>query len=195
MPKIKGHGQAEILSEKDYLTIRKSLSGWHQIFWDIACYTGERWGAICQLEVTDVYACTSTATPHEYVTFKARTRKADPSGRRKTRQVPMHPQLIEKLKAYRPPTDGWLFPSDRRPGQHICFRSADEFLRQALEKTNLSKRGISTHSTRRTLITRLDEKGTALKVIQAVTGHQDLKALSRYVEVAPERVKSAIASL
>ena len=190
MPKNSRHGQAEIISETDYLKIRRSLVGWHQLFWDIAYFTGERWGAILALQVEDVYAA---GHPREYVTFRARTRKADSLGRRQTRQVPVHPTLLERLKAYDPPKSLWLFPSIRDRNQHVCFRTVDAFLRNALERCGFEDKGISTHSTRRSLITRLDERGIGIKTIQAITGHRSLQCLSYYIEVSPKRIKEAIA--
>ncbi|MFB2982863.1 tyrosine-type recombinase/integrase [Microseira sp. BLCC-F43] len=163
MPKICRHGQAQIISESEYLKIRRVLNGWHQLFWDIAYYTGERWGAIVALRVDDVYL---NSRPLEYITFRARTRKADPSGRRQTRQVPVHPVLNEKLQAYKIPASEWLFPSNscKKKGNHVSFKTADAFLRVALEKTGYQAKGISTHSTRRSLITHLDERGIGIKL-------------------------------
>lgn len=191
MPKVSGHGQAAIITESEYLKIRRVLEGWHKIFWDIAYYTGERWGAIVALQVEDVFFC---GKPLEDITFRAATRKGDTRGRRETRQVPTHPVLMEKLKAYKPPATGWLFPSHYGDTiDHVSFKTADAFLRVALEKVGYQSRGISTHSTRRSLITRLDERGIGIRVIQKITGHKDLDSLSRYIEVSPERVKQAMA--
>jgi len=47
MPKVSRHGQAAILSDADYSRIRKHLKHkQHRLVWDIARFTGERWGAI-----------------------------------------------------------------------------------------------------------------------------------------------------
>lgn len=192
MPKNNGHGQAEIITQSQYLAIRKVLKGWHRLFWDIAFYTGERWGAILALKVDDVFAY---GKPRQDITFRARTRKADPKGRRQTRQLPISPTLLERLQAYDPPLGEWLFPSSHNPGNHVARRTVDAFLRTALEKCGYESKGISTHSTRRTLITRLDEKGTSIKVIQKITGHKSLQCLSGYIEVSDQRVRQAIACL
>lgn len=85
----------------------------------------------------------------------------------------------------------WLFPSIE-PEKHITFSAADKWLRSAIVAAGLAHKGISTHSTRRTLITRLSEAGVDVKTIQAITGHRDIKALMRYVEVSPDRVRSAM---
>jgi integrase/recombinase XerD len=191
------HGQAAILSHSDAAKIRKQLkSDSHKLFFDIARYTGERWGAIAQLQVGDVYADPVLCLPHEQITFRASTRKASPTGKRHTRQVPIHPELRDLLMAHNPPIQGsaWLFPSPTadRP---ITFSAADKWLRAAVRGAGLEGKGISTHSTRRTLITRLANKGTAIRVIQAITGHADIKVLSRYIEVTPDQVREALAAV
>jgi integrase/recombinase XerD len=136
------------------------------------------------LRVEDLYA---SGRPREYITFRARTRKTDTSGHRQTRQVPVHPTLHERLKTDDVPHNQWLFPSSRNPTKHVCFKAADLFLRNALECCGYESKGISTHSTRRSFITRLDEKGVGVKVIQAITGHGKLESVSHF----PESIDSA----
>jgi integrase/recombinase XerD len=190
-------GQAAILSEQDAAKIRRALrNDTHKLFWDIARYTGERWGSIAQLKVGDVYANPVLSIPHPEITFRASTRKASPTGERYTRQVPVHPNLREALLNYNPAIQpsAWLFPSPDHD-RPISFSACDKWLRAAVVRAGLSSKGISTHSTRRTLITRLANQGTAIRVIQAITGHADLKALQRYIEVTPDQVKAAIGVL
>lgn len=197
MVKVDRHGQAAILSAGDIAKIRKQLTNdSHRLFFDIARYTGERWGAIAQLQVGDVYADPVLSIPHSEITFRAATRKADPSGKRQTRQVPIHPDLRELLLGFNPPIQGsrYLFPSPAAE-KPISFSAADKWFRAAIRGAGLESKGISTHSTRRTLITRLANNGTAIRVIQAVTGHRDLKALARYIEVTPDQISAALGAL
>ncbi|MDZ8023580.1 MAG: site-specific integrase [Nostoc sp. DedQUE11] len=197
-------GQAAILTNADYSKIRNKIrSRKYKLLFDIAWYTGERWGAIVKLRVADVY--NDDGTPREYINFRARTRKASPKAKaqnadkpksqRKNRQVPVHPVLGELLLSYKPDSDcPWLFPC-RTFDKPITLRWADDILRAAVEKAGLSAKGISTHSTRRTFITNLADKGINLATIKKITGHTDLKVLSRYIEVSDEDVKRAIATL
>ncbi|WGV24775.1 tyrosine-type recombinase/integrase [Halotia branconii] len=188
------NGQAAILTEADYAKIRKHIrSRKYRLLLDLAWYTGERWGALVQLQVNDVY--NDDHTPREYINFRARTRKASPDGKRKTRQVPVHPVLYESLAAYQPEKNScWLFP-DRAGDKAISLRWADMILRSAVEKAGLAAKGISTHSTRRSFITKLAKRGVSLATIKKATGHTDLKVLSRYIEVSDDDVKDAIATL
>ena len=196
MPKNNRSGQAAILTESDLQKIRRQLENKsHRLFWDIARYTGERWGAICKLSVGDVFADPIRSRPHADITFPARVRKASPDGSRCTRQVPLHPCLQEILEAYRPPVEGWLFPSRLRPDEPITFQAADDFLRRAIDAAQLSHKGISSHSTRRSFITALYLRGVDLATLQQITGHHDLKSLQRYIEISPDRIRRAIAVL
>ena len=161
---------------------------------DIARYTGERWGALVQISINDVYD--DSWSPRSSITFRAMTRKASSKGKRTTRQVPIHPSLLELLEAYRPlDASCWLFPSRVDFSSHITLRAADLMFRTAVWSAALNHKGYSTHSTRRTFITRLWEQGVDLHTIQLLTGHSDTKSLVRYIEADPERIKKAIALL
>ena len=189
------HGQAAIISDLDYAKIRKQFrEKKYRLLFDIARYTGERWGALIQLRVDDVFD--EWLRPRSHITFRARTRKAGPDGRRRTRSVPIHPALCEILEGYQPGKDSvWLFPSPLREDLPITMRAADAMFRSTLELAGLSHKGFSTHSTRRTFITRLWERGVDLHSIQLITGHQDLKVLTKYIQADPERISKALALL
>lgn len=69
MPKNNRSGQSAILSNTDYSRIRKNFkSPHHRLMWDIAQFTGERWGAIIKLKISDVY---SQGEVREEITFRA----------------------------------------------------------------------------------------------------------------------------
>jgi integrase/recombinase XerD len=188
------NGKAAVLSDTDYSKIRKQISSQkYKLLLDLARFTGERWGALVQLKVEDCYD--GNGKPRQEITFRANTRKAAPDGKRETRQVPIHSTLAESLAGYQPSRDSlWLFPN-REGDKAITLRWADAILRVAVEKAGLEAKGISTHSTRRSFITKLHRNGTDVYTIQKITGHRDLKALGGYVEIDADRVKGAIATL
>ncbi|MBN3944124.1 site-specific integrase [Nostoc sp. NMS9] len=193
-------GQAAVLTYAECSKIRTQIrSRKYKLLFDLAWYTGERWGALVQLRVADVY--TDDGNAREYINFRARTRKAKPNSKRKAqsarknRQVPVHPVLREILLTYKPESDSvWLFPN-REEDKPITLRWADAILRAAVDKAGLSAKGISTHSTRRSFITNLANKGINLAMIKKITGHADLKVLSAYIEVSEDDMKNAIATL
>lgn len=190
------YGQSAILSDSEYFKIRREIrSSKYKLLLDLAWYTGERWGALVQLKFEDVYQ--ASGKPWDTITFRANTRKARPDGKRETRQVPVHRTLLDSLKDYKPDSfspENYLFPGQKE-GKHIALRLADKILRAAVERAGFEHLGISTHSTRRSFITKLHEKGTDIYVIQKITGHRDLKSLSRYIEMNDDRIAGAIALL
>jgi len=188
------NGQASILNDSDYSKLRKQIkSRKYKLLLDLAWYTGERWGALVQLRIEDLY--NPDNTPREQITFRASTRKASPDGKRQTRQIPVHEILAEALRGYKPESNSpWLFPNREGDGP-ITVRWADKILRAAVERSGLEALGISTHSTRRSFITKLHRAGVDVYTIQKITGHQDVKALGRYVEIDADRVRGAIATL
>ena len=188
------HGQAAILSNNDYSKIRKYLKSKKYILLiDIAWFTGERIGALIRLKVSDCYD--ENLKPRETITFQANTRKASPDGSKKTRQLHIHSTLKESLKAYKPAGDSEFLFHNRSGENHITPRWADKILRSALDAAELTAKGISWHSFRRTFITRLHRKGTDLYTIRRITGHKDLKSLERYVEIDVDQIKGAIEAL
>jgi integrase/recombinase XerD len=187
--KLDHHGQAEPIFLDEYRKIREHFrTPRERLLWDIAYYTGERWGAIVQLAVSDVYD--NRGKPRPSITFKKNTRKD-----KSTRQVPISSRLALRLKAYAIPHSHWLFPSPRFADRHISIRAADTSFRVAIDRAGFAGLGYSTHSTRRGFITSLHRNGFDIRVIQEITGHKNLAVLSRYIEVTDEQKKSALATL
>lgn len=184
-------GQSTVLSNFDYLKIRKHQSNLkHRLVLDVAWFTGERWGAIIQLKIDDVFY--SDGKVKEYITFRASTRKATPNGEKLTRQIPLHSSLKEILSSYcLQGISQWLFPG-ATPDKHVSLRTCDYLLRNAVEKAGLGSKGISTHSTRRSLGTNLHKQGVGLKTIQRIYGHKDIRTTVCYIDVSDEQIKGAI---
>lgn len=187
------HGQSAIITVQQKNKIRQFLPPQTRLIFDLAWYTGERWGAIIQLKVTDVYQYNNT--PLEAITFRAATRKKDTKGKAKTRQVPVHPVLKELLIAYPVPDTEYLFPSPVKPETYITFSAVDYAFRDAVGKAGLTAKGISTHSTRRTFITKLYEAGVSLYEIRRITGHQSFESLALYIEGNDRAISSAILNI
>jgi integrase/recombinase XerD len=190
------NGKAEILKDHELDRIYRQLkSESHKLIFNIARYTGERMGAICKLKVCDVYVCYSgTKEPLKEITFRAATRKASPSGERKTRQAFICDRLSEYLSSYKGNLGSiYLFPSKIKDGQPVCLSSVDKFLRVAVETAGYSHRGISTHSFRRTFITKLYEDGAIdLLAISKMIGHASMATTQRYVGINQQKANNAM---
>jgi integrase/recombinase XerD len=193
MAKQNGFGQAAILSNLDYQKIYDaSNNSTHELIFSILRYTGERIGAVLKLDVMNVYANPFKSIPRTEIIFPKRTRKQSPDGNTITREVPICSNLAVDLERYQPPLNGWLFPSPRNAEKHITHTAFDAWLRSSCEKAGVGRKGISTHSPRRTFITRLAEQGVPTRTIQHISGHKSLASLQRYIEVSPDAVKAAV---
>jgi integrase/recombinase XerD len=187
-------GQAATLTDAEYSKLRRNIkTAKYKLLLDLAWYTGERWGALVQLQVNDVYDSDGKALTT--ITFRSSTRKKRPDGSADTRQIPTHPILLEALRSYKFDKNSiWLFPN-REGDDHIGWRNAYEILMAAVDKAGLGSKGISTHSTRRSFITKLHNQGVATATIKKITGHRDYKALDRYIDINADEVKGAIFAL
>lgn len=123
-------------------------------------------------------------------------RNYNTKGKQSTREIQIHPQLKEYIAEHHR-TDLWhtrphLFPG-RHGRNHIRKVSADALLREVCQKLELE--GVSTHSFRRTALTRMSDAGVPLRHIQAISGHRTLASLERYLGVTEEQKQTAIATL
>lgn len=179
--KINGKGQASLIDRKKYIQIVENLKNpRHKLIFLIGLYTAERWGAIRQLKITDVYERTLDGWKvRDYITFDKLTRK----GKTDNRQVKVHPDLHRALEAYSLPDSDYLFPSPTRLGKPISQDACDDFLRKALAKLGIV--GVSTHSTRRTSITNFyRQSGGKIAETKNFSGHKNVRTLvEHYVEV------------
>lgn len=188
--KTSGHGQSTPITKEIYKRIRSELIlDRDKLILDIAYFTGERWGAIIRLRVTDVWD--TQGMVRDTITFRASTRKD-----KKTRQIPVVEELKLRLGCYSPPSSNWLFPSPRpgREGRHITFQAAALALKKAVRRAGLEDLGISTHGTRHNFITALHNAGFSVAYIQSITGHASLSSVSRYIHVDPRGHREAIRS-
>ena len=117
-------------------------------------------------------------------------------GKQSTREIQVHPQLKKYLEEHHS-CDRWYTRPHLFPGRHgrgsIHKASADRILREAC--LHLEIEGVSTHSFRRTALTRMSDAGVPLRHIQAISGHRTLAALERYLGVTEKQKESAIATL
>ncbi|MFY7806735.1 MAG: tyrosine-type recombinase/integrase [Limnoraphis robusta] len=193
MGKNNRSGKAGILTDADYQKILQNIDiPAHKIIVSVLKFTGERIGAVIQLKVGDVYSDPAKSVVQPEITFRAVTRKASPTGERKTRQVIVAVGLKRVLEVYDPPQSGWLFPSPTNPENHISRQAVDKAFRDAVKQSGLVRKGLSLHSFRRTAITKLAEAGVPLSTIRNITGHTQIETLKEYVEVSEVERQRAI---
>ena len=81
-----------------------------------------------------------------------------------------------------PPEERWLFPGRRR-GQPMTTRQLNRLFHQTADAAGIRK-PVTLHSLRHSFATHLLERGTDIRMIQALLGHAKLEATARYTRVA-----------
>lgn len=177
--KVEGKGQAKILTPQEVEQVIHYAREPYRIAIAIAAYTGCRMSEAISLRresiLRDGIVFTKTKTG-------------------KTRTVPLHPKLKAILADAGLPSSGYLFPSNggkRLP--HLTRQAVDKELRAVC--AGLEIRGVGTHSFRRTALTTMKDKNIPLKNIAAISGHESLNELARYLEVSESDKNEAIAAL
>jgi integrase/recombinase XerD len=187
--KVNRHGQAKILSPSEITRLFQDglLNVRDQAVFGICFYTGCRISESCSLLTEDVYGVNGT------VRAKITLRKGNTKGKLKTRSIPARVELTTVLKMHQSNAGKrYLFPGRWGRG-HLHPDSAAAILRSAFERLEIE--GASTHSFRRTALTRLSNAGVPLRVIQEISGHETLSALQKYLEVSEQQIEDAISQL
>ncbi len=179
--KVNRNGQAKVLTADEIKRLFEDglQSDRDRTLFGICLYTGCRISEALTLEPGDIGS------------GKLTIRKNNTKGKIATRQVPIGSQLQALLDNYSS-DKRYLFPGRHGRG-HMARASADLILRAACDRVGL--KGVSTHSFRRTALTKMHNEGIPLRVIQRISGHKTLQALQRYLEVKEEQLESAIAAL
>lgn len=190
--KVERHGQAKILTQEEIRRVFANglMTDRDRALFGICLYTAARINEACSLRSLDAY------TTEGQVRSELIIRKSNTKGKLGTRCIPVIQDLRLLLERYDPtPGQPYLFPG--RPGNtrlgHITSDAASLILRQALKRIGIE--GASSHSFRRTALTQMSNAGIPLRIIQEVSGHRNLEQLQRYLEVRPEQVRGAVASL
>lgn len=187
--KIDRHGKAKILTTEEIQLLfnRGTNKDRDRVLWGVCLYTGCRISECVTLQKIDVY------DPFGKVREELILRKKNTKNKLATRTIPVLEELRSLLANYQTKKDNpYLFPGKGGVG-HIHPDSGARLLKQACSRVGLI--GVSSHSFRRTALTQMSNAGIPLRIIQEISGHRNLEQLQRYLEVKPEQVKGAIASL
>ena len=189
--KIDRHGRAKILTTAEIQLLFNS--GFtldpprDRALFAVCLYTACRINECVTLHKTDVYGSQGQVRPEIII------RKGNTKGKLATRTIPVLEDLKIRLQQYPlNPESKYLFPGRHGYG-HIHSDSASWILREACRRVGIE--GVSTHSFRRTALTQMSNQGIPLRVIQEISGHRTLDELYKYLEVRPDQVRGAIASL
>src|SRR5437588_10978012 len=115
---------------------------------------------------------------------------------RKDRNVMLSPEMLDLLRRWwkgrpsrydgeTPLQERWLFPGSkgRRAGKPITTRHLNRLFHEAAEAAGI-KKSVTLHALRHSFATHLLERGTDIRIIQALLGHDKLETTARYTQVA-----------
>lgn len=112
---------------------------------------------------------------------------------RKDRNVMLSPETLDLLRQWwkarpswhdagTPMEERWLFPGLRR-GKPMTTRQLSRLFHKAADAAG-TKKGVTLHALRHSFATHLLERGTDIRIIQALLGHDKLDTTARYTRVA-----------
>jgi site-specific recombinase XerD len=113
---------------------------------------------------------------------------------RKDRNVMLSPETLDLLRQWwkvrparhdagLPVQERWFFPSRKTVGKPITTRQLSRLFHEAADAAGI-KKSVSLHALRHSFATHLLERGTDIRVIQALLGHDKLDTTARYTRVA-----------
>ena len=112
---------------------------------------------------------------------------------RKDRNVMLSPETVDLLRQWwkvrrgfdahtTPLQERWLFPG-RKPGRPMTTRQLNRLFHEAANGAGI-KKGVTLHALRHSFATHLLERGTNIRILQALLGHDKLETTARYTHVA-----------
>jgi len=112
---------------------------------------------------------------------------------RKDRNVMLSPDMLDLLRQWwkarpsrhdagMPVQERWLFPGNRS-GKPMTTRQLNRLFHQAADAAGI-KKAVTLHALRHSFATHLLERGTDIRIIQALLGHDKLDTTARYTRVA-----------
>jgi integrase/recombinase XerD len=113
---------------------------------------------------------------------------------RKDRNVMLSPEMLDLLRQWwkarvafdstTPVQERWLFPG-RRPGKPMTTRQLSRLFHETANEAGI-KKSVTLHALRHSFATHLLERGTDIRIIQALLGHDKLDTTARYTRVATD---------
>jgi integrase/recombinase XerD len=112
---------------------------------------------------------------------------------RKDRNVMLSPETLGLLRQWwkarpsrrdagTPVAERWLFPGNRL-GKPMTTRQLSRLFHEAADAAGI-KKAVTLHALRHSFATHLLERGTDIRIIQALLGHDKLETTARYTRVA-----------
>jgi len=139
---------------------------------------GMRVGEVAALRICDVLAADGTVM--EEIALAASQTKGNQS-----RTV-----LVPKKLLTQTDTQRALFPTQKNPKRGFTANTLCQLFHKIYKDARMT--GATSHSGRRTFITKLADKGVGVRVLMALAGHKSIATTQRYIELNPTVMKAAV---
>lgn len=83
-----------------------------------------------------------------------------------------------------------LFPTQKNPQRGFTANTLCQLFHKLYKDAQMY--GATSHSGRRTFITKLADKGVGVRVLMALAGHKSIATTQRYIELNPTVMKAAV---
>ena len=185
------YGQAKVLTTQELdLTIDNISSKLHRTIASTLRNTGARVGEVVQLKWQDLEE-ESILFPKTITKRKLKSREIFISNKFHN-ELMLWKQEWTLFKGREPLPEDYIFYG-RFNGTHIQSRSFMYALESAFKRAQIKKG--STHSFRRSMLSKLHKNNIPLNVIKSLSGHSNLQTLSLYLQVDDDDKRNAIAHL
>jgi integrase/recombinase XerD len=158
---------------------------------------GMRVGEVAALRICDVLAADGTVM--DEIALSAAQTKGNQS-----RTVLVPRKLRDELTAYlqqrygldnllavtRTDTQRAMFPTQKNPKRGFTANTLCQLFHKIYKEAHMT--GATSHSGRRTFITKLADKGVGVRVLMALAGHKSIATTQRYIELNPTVMKAAV---
>jgi integrase/recombinase XerD len=158
---------------------------------------GMRVGEVAALRICDVLAADGTIL--EEISLSAAQTKGNQS-----RTVLVPKKLRDELEHYlqerfglkdlqavtHTDTQRALFPTQKNPKRGFTANTLCQLFHKIYKAAQMT--GATSHSGRRTFITKLADKGVSVRVLMALAGHKSIATTQRYIELNPTVMKAAV---
>lgn len=158
---------------------------------------GMRVGEVAALRICDVLAADGAIV--EEISLSASQTKGNSS-----RTVLVPKKLRDELYQYlqqrfgldnlvavtKTDTQRALFPTQKNPKRGFTANTLCQLFHKIYKDSHMT--GATSHSGRRTFITKLADKGVGVRVLMALAGHKSIATTQRYIELNPTVMKAAV---
>jgi integrase/recombinase XerD len=83
-----------------------------------------------------------------------------------------------------------LFPTQKNPKRGFTANTLCQLFHKIYKDARMT--GATSHSGRRSFITKLADKGVGVRVLMALAGHKSIATTQRYIELNPTVMKAAV---